>query len=121
MVDVMQTMMRMDRVVLLEKVRENRAHHKEVFDRAWSGYADAVARKLHGMITELDAGGDPSLYVRMTKPEDHTADYDAVISFLENGADPSIEISLKDYRQYALDEWDWREMFDRTASSYTEM
>lgn len=104
---------------LVSKLKDNRDNHRQVYDAAIEGYRTAAIGRLNTMVDELKAGKLPQLYVRLPIPEDHTDEYDALISMLEMSTEDSVEIDLADYRAYVLDDWGWKKEFISTASNYT--
>ena len=58
-------------------------------------------------------------YIRLPEPEDHTRDYDRVISMLEMDLTDTVELSESDYSQYVLDDWQWKRQCLGTNRAYS--
>jgi len=128
---------------LLEKLRENRARHEEIFDEAMVSYREEVLEGLEGLSETLnDKIGDlvecldttrsnedktesfrdydfsvSPLY--LTKPSNHLIDYDRTILMIKNCQQGDIELSQQEYSQYVMDNWDWQQSFMTSNSSHS--
>lgn len=109
---------KMKRDVLLEKVRTNRTEHITVLEKAKAGYRSAAIDKLKARLKDAIDGGPISLRIDLNAPEDHTRDYDRVITMLEMSVDETVTLDAHSFDQYVLDQWQWKAGFDLTASSY---
>lgn len=110
---------------LLEILRENRAKHRTVFLAALDGYAEAARTRLEEELKQLASGPQRDLKILLTRPKDHTADYDRAIRMVELHTFSTITLSETDVMQYVQDDWVWkrdwnRKMSDYAAASYTE-
>jgi len=103
---------------LLEKVRANREGHRAEFERAIERYRAVLLNELEVRIDDLRHGRSVDHYIRIPIPEDHTVDYDQVILMLEMSEEPVVTIDYRTFRQYAMDEWDWKEAVTQTNSFY---
>lgn len=108
-----------ERGSLLEVVRENREAHKELFEEAVKGYRKKVIDELEMMIEEARKGGRIRRAIQLPEPENHTADYDRVIKMLEMSIHDNVELDAREFNQYVMDDWGWKDAFIATASSYT--
>lgn len=115
-----QMLVTVDKNALLEKMRENRANHREIFAEALEGYRQAAIARLEGELTALRVSKRPrKISIHLDRPEDHTRDYDRVIGMLEMHDGAKFTIDEGTYAKYMNDQWDWREHFLRLSSSYS--
>jgi hypothetical protein len=106
------------RVDLLEKVRANRAAHRELFLKAQEGYRKVVVALLDEMLAEARNGGPVRTRVRVQAPEDHTEEYDRVISMLEMSVDDEVTLQATDFDRYVRDKWAWSALANLKNASY---
>lgn len=113
----MQTV-RVQRVSVLAKLRENREGHRAVFEEALDGYHKTVVEHLEEALANAKGGKKytPSIY--LPEPQDHTRDYDRVIALLDMSLDDELELSVGEFAQYVLDDWGWKGDFITTSSNY---
>lgn len=103
--------------VLIKQIQENRDTHRSVFEAALEGYRTEAVKRLERQIEEIKAGKLVS-HFSLTLPEDHTDDYDTVLSMLNACVDEEIELTMSDYAMYMLDEWSWKKQFITSNSLY---
>lgn len=103
---------------LLEKIKGNRETHRKVFLEAVEGFRKDTVSELEDLILDVKKG--KVRYVAMSRqaPQDHTKDYDSVISMLEMHIESEIEVTPEAYRQYVMDDWSWKREFVSTANFY---
>lgn len=56
----------------------------------------------------------------LVQPSDQTKDYDRVIGMLEMDTEHDVLLSEKDYQSYVLDDWQWKQNFLFSNSSYSD-
>lgn len=110
---------RVNKAEVIERLRANRNQHENTYAEAMAGWRSQSSAKLRELAAELDAGGSPSLYIKLERPEDHTEEYDIVLGMLDLSVEDEIEMTLANYRNYILDMWHWSEKFRTTASAYS--
>ena len=103
---------------LISIVRENRDKHTSVFRASVDGYRELAMEMLRGEIASLEAGRTPELRVILTRPRDHTRDYDRVIRMLELDTREQILLDERTFAKYVMDQWEWTGEFLRFSSSY---
>jgi len=96
---------------LLEKLQENRANHRAIFEEALGGYQAEAIKILERHIATLHAGKRRNVQIGMLVPEDHTSDYNRAIAMIEMSIDDTIVLSEKDFGQYVMDDWGWQRNF----------
>jgi len=104
---------------LLEILHKNRRAHNGIFLEAQTGFRKAVIAELEGRLELARKGKKIEQYMRLPEPENHTRDYDRVISMLEMDLTDTVELSEADYAQYVLDDWDWKRQFLGTNRAYS--
>jgi hypothetical protein len=109
---------RVEKSDLLERLRENRDGHREVFLRATEGFREEVVRQLDQALEEARAGRKFRTSFALPEPSDHTRDYDRVIEMLELCVDQIVELDQREFAQYVQDDWGWRPDFVQTSSQY---
>lgn len=108
----------MEKSALLEALRENRDKHRAVFDAACEGYRKQATDWLEDNLAKVRLGKRPRLYFIQSPPEDHTRDYDRVISMYTAHTEPTLKVDEQTYAQYVLDDWGWKRQFIDTSNSY---
>lgn len=105
---------------LLERLRENRVNHRVTFERALDGYRVALLKELKTRVRELGNGKTPNRVISLPEPEDHTDDYDRVITMVEMSVADQIELSAQEFARYVMDDWGWQQAFTQTSSRYIQ-
>ena len=123
---------RVSKTFLLDTLRENRDKH----EKAWNEIMDARQKKL---IEEYEALYDKvkeqiderlaqvkadrdciptaiQTHVEAPLPENHTKDYDQVITLIDASLDEEFELNSGEFNQYVNDDWSWKRAFTITAS-----
>jgi len=105
---------------LLRKIRANRNAHKAIVAEAWAGYKAEALSRLRKALESLDAGELGQVSIHVVAPEDHSKEYEAAISMLENCLQDDIEIDVREYSQLVLDEWGWNASFLDNNAQYSK-
>src|SRR4051812_39226012 len=98
---------RVSKVELLNKVRENRDAHRSLFLKAQEGFRLRAVEEMDEMLRLAREGREVRLYVGLTAPQDHTGDYDRAIQMLEMSQDEFVEIDQTTFAQLVRNEWAW--------------
>jgi hypothetical protein len=109
-----------EKAALLAVVRENRAKHRAVFERAVEVFRGQANERLEALARELRESGSlpKTLYVGLPIPEEHTDDYDRAIRMLEMHIHDVVELSEEAYRRVVEDDWGWQQTFATNTRSY---
>lgn len=107
---------KMDKGELKVIVQKNRDEHRKLFEEAWEGFRTKAISNLESRIDQIKDGGTIELYIDLIQPEDHTEDYDRVLSMLEYEVDEEVELQANEFAQYVQDDWGWKHTFN---SAYT--
>lgn len=110
-----------DKLALLEAIRENRSKHRAIFEEAVAGYKDKALELLNGHIESVKSGRMTVIAVHLPVPEDHTKDYDRAIKMIEMSVGETIVLSELDFQNYVMDDWRWKQQFLTSNSHYSEL
>lgn len=103
---------------LLATLQENRASHRETFEKAQVIYREQMISELDRAITEAREGRAIKRAFALPVPEDHTDDFDTVIQMLRWEVEDEVELQYQEFRQYVLNEWGWARTFAANTQSY---
>lgn len=103
---------------LLKILNGNRDRHRTVFTAALEGYRREATEILEKHIRALSAGKFPRLQIFLAVPEDHSRDYDRVISMVQMDIGTEFTLDETHFAQYVQDDWKWKREFLSTSSSY---
>lgn len=109
---------RVNKDVLLDRVKANRDEHRTIFEEALEGWKKKVIEQLEIRYNEALKGKKFDIAIHLPRPEDHTDQYDTVIELLEFSLDEELELTQAEFANYALDKWQWQAAFLATSSSY---
>lgn len=88
------------------------------FEQAIEGYRAAVVKELDQMLEDAKAGRLIKRAIGLVEPQDHTGDYDRIITMLEMSVNDTIELTQQEFAQYVMDQWGWMQEFKTSASFY---
>ena len=127
MLDVKRNVMKnvkMNRLELLNIVRENAKKHLADYDEAVVDYKVLVA-KLAKSNLKLANTGDLKEIAKMKKipaePVAYADNYSRAIRMLELSVEDTIEIEEHIFNQLVLDEWGWKQSFVAASALYKTM
>lgn len=92
---------------LLNKLKENRSKHTELYKEAAEGYRNTVIEQLEKNLALAKDGGEIRTAINLQAPQNHTEDYDNIIAQLEMSVDTVIELESHDFQSYVMDKWQW--------------
>ena len=107
-----------DRDDFLVEVIANREAHREVFEEALEGYHNRLKAELERRVRDLKAGRRIDQYIGLPEPEDHTDDYDRVITMAQMSVDDTLSLSEDEFAMYVMDQWRWKQGFAETTLRY---
>lgn len=111
--------------VLLQKLKENREHHNEVFVSAFEGWQRKFLAAWKKVTEELQNGRpeevDYGKPYRMNPPVNHEDDYLTAIAMLEAEQRPTVTLSRQEFMQFYQDDWGWKQQWSTTNMAYTSM
>jgi NOL1/NOP2/fmu family ribosome biogenesis protein len=100
---------KVSRTHLLETLKQNRTAHSEEYALAEKGYWLRVEEALKLSLKEIRKNGTTNLgkFYQLQAPQDHTKDYDVVITMMEYSVEDVIELDHTRFQQYVMDNWSW--------------
>ena len=104
----------------LVEVTANREAHREVFEKALDSFHRRLKAELDQRVRDLKAGRRINQYIGLPEPEDHTADYDRIITMAEMSIDDTIQLSEDEFAMYVMDQWRWKQGFADTTLCYLQ-
>lgn len=107
-----------DKSEFIERVRANRERHRSVFEKALTGYRGRMVAELERRIHDLSRRRRVEQYLGLPEPEDHSADYDRVLTMAEMSVHATIELSEDEFAMYVMDQWRWKQDFSETTARY---
>lgn len=110
---------RVKRDNLLAVLHENRDRHKDVFEKALVKYRALAIEELERALADARLGKRISRGLRLIEPMNMTRDYDRVIRQVEMDVRDEIELSEREFAQYVMDDWAWRDQFEASTMAYT--
>ena len=102
----------------LTRVRENRDNHRAVFEEALEGYRQRRMLELVHRVRDLKRGGVINQYIGLPEPEDHTDDYDRILTMVEMSINDTVELSENEFAMYVMDQWQWKQSFTNSTDRY---
>jgi len=102
---------------LLASLKENRGQHEKEFRRLKHVYVDTVKGILTKALEELGVGDMPVLTIP-EQPRSHLREYDQAIRMVEMSTDTKITLSNREFAEFVMDEWDWKQQFDLMKTAY---
>ncbi|GAB3077757.1 hypothetical protein [Pedococcus soli] len=109
---------KLNRDEFMNAVTINRDNHRAVFEEALEGYRTRMIRELERRIRHVRTGRAVDQYLRLPEPEDHTADYDRVLTMAAMSVDDIVELTSEDFAMYVMDQWNWKQSFSETTGLY---
>jgi hypothetical protein len=108
-----------DKADLLDRLKKNREKHAQEYQTAFEGYVLVVTQELEEKLAKIKAGEAVETYSVHTAPVDHTSEYDDLIDMLEMADDKQMELTQQQFRQYARDDWGWKQTWATENMTYT--
>jgi hypothetical protein len=108
-----------NRLDLLKKLQDNRDQHEQIYTLAVQGYIEAVTQELKDKLQAVKDGDDISRHLTNVKPENHLDDYDEVIGMMSMNIESEVTLDQSLFRQYVMDQWNWKQQFVTSTSLYT--
>lgn len=100
-------------------VQKNRDAHLGIFEEAVDGYREQVLVSLQNHINEVRQGRVKHVLINFPYPEDHTRDYDRVLTMLDMSIEDEIVLDETDFAMYVMDDWGWKRQFLVANAAYS--
>lgn len=108
---------KVNRDELLKIVRENKEKHIKEYEEAVNDFRLAVI-KISNENMEIVNAGKVDIKSLPVKPTSYESNYVRAIRMLELSVDTVIELNQYDFAKLVLDEWEWKQIFSTSNSSY---
>ena len=112
----MQT--KMNKEVLIQIIMQNMAKHKEIYEKAWTGYQEVVIKTLKQNLKNIKEGVKESVHVFEQVPVDQTPQYERALDMLKYHNDDYVVLNAEDYSRYVQDDWEWKQQWLMSTSKY---
>lgn len=111
---------------LVTKLKSNRIKHEKEYREAVADFRTLCKKKLTWAVSKVkepDAKIDiskqiSSLSISESAPCCYLRSYDRAITMLEMSSDTIIEVTEEDFRNYVMDEWNWKDSFTISNRGY---
>ncbi len=104
---------------LLKKLHANRENHAKIVAEAKKGYLTEARKAIAKRMEQLEKGKIVSLHFSLSVPQDFTYVYDTAIEMLQMHQGETVKLNATQVRHLAMDQWDWRDSFLASNSSYS--
>ena len=112
---------KIDRIGLLEIVKENKEKHITEYNESVSDYKNLVlkvAKENLKLAKTSELSSISKMKALPPKPSSYEDSYKKAIRMLELSVEDVIEVEEDTFNQLVLDEWDWKRSFVATNSMY---
>jgi len=105
---------------ILEKLRENKKKHVNAYELAIQEYWKALEAKLEKLLDKARSrkGIKNDFWINLSVPHNHENEYNTNIQMLEFSSDIEIVLTEGEFKQFIMDEWEWKAEFNSTVASY---
>ena len=110
-----------DKKTILKSLRANLVDHKKDHKEAMKDFWRATIKSAEIKLKQLKKKERESLSVHLSKPEDHSSDYEDFISALEFAQEETIELTIREYKRYVNNSWEWMENYELAKMSYSQI
>jgi hypothetical protein len=108
---------KINRDELLKIVRDNKEKHIKEYNEAVNDFRLAVI-KISNENMEIVNAGKVDIKTLPAKPVSFESNYVRAIRMLELSVDNVIELNQYDFAKLVLDEWEWKQAFSTSNSTY---
>lgn len=115
----MQTV-KIKRNELYNAVTKNLTQHKKDLHLAKKERRQKIVDRMNIEIAKILEDGDyqPPTNVSIVQVPDHSGDYQRVIRMVDMSVEDVIELTAREFDQYIMDNWNWKDIFNETIMSY---
>lgn len=113
----MATTVKVNKELLLLKLRENREIHIKEYKELFEAYQSEAIKGLQKLLKNAK-NGNIVTHLQITQPVDYTETYDEIIGMLEMSVDDTFEITQEEYKSYVLNQWNWTRNFNVFKTAY---
>lgn len=102
----------------ITRVQVNRDNHRTVFEKALEGYQSRLVAELNRRLRDLKRGRHIDQYIGLPEPEDHTDDYNRILTMAEMSIDETFHLTEEEFAMYVMDQWRWKQSFTESTHRY---
>jgi hypothetical protein len=106
------------KVDLIERIKANRAQHREQFLKAQEKYREAVIAELDRRLQEARDGKPIKRGFSLPEPQDYTSSYDEALEMLAWEVGDEVELDRRTFSELVLNDWGWKDHFAANTTSY---
>lgn len=105
---------------LITKLTENRKKHKELVEKAKTGYIKTIKYQLEKLMEEVKQNKIINLrdLYKYDQPVDKTAEYDTALEMLEMSVEDEITLTHREFQHFVQDKWDWSDQVLASNTRY---
>ena len=106
---------------VLTALKENKEKHVRAFETAMEKYWVAVRKALKELCAKAEKetlSEKDILGWRLPRPKNYAPEYEVAIKMLEMASDDDVTLTEVEFRQYIMDEWEWKHQWDTVVSTY---
>jgi hypothetical protein len=106
---------------LLGYLRDNRANHAAIVEKAQAKFREKAIARLEEMLTLAKNGEPVDVKVGLVVPTCHIREYDTAIGLLamtQEAGEEFVEIDSDEYERFVMDRWEWVERFTTSNRAY---
>ena len=104
--------------VIILKLKKNLNLHDKILSEVRKAYVEEATTLLANRLDDLSQGKIVDLRFDLHLPKNHSDLFKRTIQILEDCIENTIVLDEYEYRQFVLNEWDWKEAFIDTANTY---
>jgi len=122
--DMGMNTVRVKKVHLVTKLKENRDIHIEDYDESIEGYKVELIKKITEKAKELGAIESTeellkfNTNINLLLPRSYESEYSVTIEMLEWSIDDYVDLTQQEFKQYVKNEWMWSDAFVTTSLMY---
>lgn len=94
-----------------------RKNHRSVFEEALEGYRNRLTAELERRVRDLRKGRRIDQYIGLPEPEDHTDDYDRILTMAEMSVAGTVDLTEDEFAMYVMDQWHWKQSFSASTEA----
>lgn len=104
--------------VIVLKLKKNLGLHDKILSEVKKVYVEQAMTLLTNRLDDLTQGKITDLHFSLHLPKDHSDSFKRTIHMLEDCIENTIVLDEYEYRQFVLNEWDWKGAFIDIANTY---
>lgn len=111
-----------DKHELRKILEKNMDTHHADFELAWDGFQKKALQNAESIVKALKnvkKGGQVTLHVNLSPPQNHTDDYQRAIEMLDWEQENRVVLTQGEFMQLVQDDWGWKQNFTASNMMYT--